>query len=266
VKEAGYSLPPGYAMLQGTSMASPQAAGAAALLLSAARQHGLTVTPAQLRTALTSTARDIPGFSTVEQGAGLVAVGPAWDLLRRGVAADTYTVKAPVNTVLSPLLQTPGYGTGVYDREGGLTTGAQRTYAVTVTRTGGPAADQWHTLTWARNDGTFRIEGSPLIRLPLGQPVTVRFCWTVSDGRRLNDWMTKPILLRRSRVRRFSLSPVIAVPPSRTSPAVGLSRPAAHCRKVLLPLPDGPITAVKLPRGRARSTPRSACTAASPRP
>jgi subtilisin family serine protease len=174
VKEAGYSLPPGYAMLQGTSMASPQATGAAALLLSAAKDHRLTVTPAQLRTALISTARTIPGFQTVDQGAGLVSVGPAWDLLRRGGTTDAYTVKAPVNTTLSGFLQTPGYGTGVYDREGGLTTGQQRTYSVTVTRTSGSAAAQWQTLTWAHNDGTFRVEGGPLVRLPLGVPVTVR--------------------------------------------------------------------------------------------
>ena len=37
VPEAGYSLPPGYAMLNGTSMASPQTAGAMALLISAAK-------------------------------------------------------------------------------------------------------------------------------------------------------------------------------------------------------------------------------------
>lgn len=173
VAEAGYSLPPGYAMLQGTSMASPQAAGAAALLLSAAEQRHLTVTPAQLRTALTSTAREIPGFQTVAQGAGLVAVEPAWDLLKRGVDAETYTVKAPVDTTLSSFLQTPGYGTGVYDREGGLKAGQERTYTVSLTRTSGPAGNERHRLSWAHNDGTFKIEGGHSVRLPLNQPVTV---------------------------------------------------------------------------------------------
>ncbi|CAG7626621.1 S8 family serine peptidase [Actinacidiphila bryophytorum] len=173
VAEAGYDLPPGYAMLQGTSMASPQATGAAALLLSAAKGQHLHVTPAQLRTALISTAKTIPGFQTIDQGAGLVAVGPAWNLLRRGGTTDTYTVKAPVDTTLSSYLQTPGYGTGVYDREGGLTTGQQRTYAVTVTRTGGPAHAQLHTLSWAHNDGTFSV-ASPVVVLPLNKPVTVK--------------------------------------------------------------------------------------------
>ncbi|WP_159011718.1 S8 family serine peptidase [Streptomyces sp. NRRL F-5123] len=173
VAEAGYSLPPGYAMLQGTSMASPQAAGAAALLLSAAKARHLTVTPAQLRTALVSTARTIPGFQTADQGAGLVAVQPAWDLLKRGGTTDTYTVSAPVDTTLSSYLQTPGHGTGIYDREGGLTAGQQRTYTVTVTRTSGPSYALLHALRWAYDDGTFSV-ASPVVSLPLNKPVTVK--------------------------------------------------------------------------------------------
>ncbi len=173
VAEAGYKLPPGYGMLQGTSMASPQAAGAAALLLSAAKGRHLAVTPAQLRTALTSTAKEIRGFQTIDQGAGLVNVGAAWDLLRKGGTADTYTVKAPVDTALSGFLQTPGYGTGVYDREGGLTAGQRRTYTVTVTRTSGSSRPVPHLLSWAHNDGSFGV-ASPVVVLPLDTPVAVK--------------------------------------------------------------------------------------------
>ena len=39
-------LPPGYSMFNGTSMAAPQAAGAAALLVSAAKQSGVQQQPA----------------------------------------------------------------------------------------------------------------------------------------------------------------------------------------------------------------------------
>src|SRR5215208_5324756 len=52
-----YTLPPGYSMLNGTSMASPQAAGAGALLVSAAKQTNVQKQPAQLRQAMISSAR-----------------------------------------------------------------------------------------------------------------------------------------------------------------------------------------------------------------
>jgi subtilisin family serine protease len=230
VKEAGYGLPPGYAMLQGTSMASPQATGAAALLLSAAKARHLTVTPAQLRTALTSTAKDIRGFQTVDQGAGLVAVGPAWDLLRRGVSADTYTVKAPVDTVLSDYLTTPGYGTGVYDREGGLKAGQRRTYSVTVTRTGGPAYAQPHTLTWAHNDGTFRVEGSPVVRLPLNQPVTVRITAAPRSAGVHSGLLTVDDPLTRGADTQIPAAVVVATPVA--APSYTLTRSGSIQRDV----------------------------------
>jgi len=47
---------------------------------------------------------------------------------------------------------------------------------------------------------------------------------------------------------------------------VGWSRPAAQCRKVLLPDPDGPITAVKEPRAKPMLTLSSATTELPPRP
>ena len=92
------------------------------------------------------------------------------------------------------------------------------------------------------------------------------FCATVSAGSRLNAWKTKPTRSRRSSVRRASPSSPSATPPSRTMPSVGRSRPAAMCRNVLLPEPDGPMTAVNEPRSKPAVTPSSATTAPSPRP
>lgn len=174
VAESGYDLPPGYGMLQGTSMASPQAAGASALLISAAKQKHMKLAPADLRTALTSTAKKIKGFQAYEQGSGLIDINEAWDALRHGATAHDYTVKAPVSTALSGSLKTPGSGTGVYDREGGLKAGESRTYDVTVTRTSGPAKAVWHELKWRNNDGTFKLAGSHEVKLPLNEPVTVK--------------------------------------------------------------------------------------------
>ncbi|WP_405555722.1 S8 family serine peptidase [Streptomyces sp. NBC_01171] len=175
VAEAGYTLPAGYSMLQGTSMASPQAAGASALLLSAAKQKNIDLTPAVLRTALTSTAHHIKGAQAYEEGSGLIDVVDAWTAIRLGASAHEYTVKAPVDTAIDDALKTPGFGTGLYDREGGLKSGQRKTYDVTVTRTTGADRAVWHLLSFANDpEHTFRVVGSPLVRLPLNQPVTVK--------------------------------------------------------------------------------------------
>ncbi|MFF7276714.1 S8 family serine peptidase [Streptomyces griseorubiginosus] len=175
VAESGYTLPAGYSMLQGTSMASPQATGASALLISAAKQKHIALTPATLRTALTSTADHIKGVQAYEEGAGLIDIVDAWDSIKDGATAHDYTVKAPVDTAIDQLLKTPGYGTGIYDREGGLKAGQKKTYDVTVTRTSGADKALRHELYFENNAGdTFRILGKDDIKLPLNQPVTVK--------------------------------------------------------------------------------------------
>ncbi|MDL2076575.1 S8 family serine peptidase [Streptomyces sp. GXMU-J15] len=175
VAEAGYDLPAGYGMLQGTSMASPQAAGASALLLSAAKQKGIALTPATLRTALTSTADHIKGVQAYEEGAGLINIPDAWKAIKKGATAHTYTVKAPVDTAIDQFLKTPGYGTGLYDREGGLKAGQKKTYEITLTRTSGADRAIRHELHFENNaGGTFRIVGSDEVKLPLNKPVTVK--------------------------------------------------------------------------------------------
>lgn len=174
VKESGYSLPAGYSMLQGTSMASPQAAGATALLLSAAKQKHIELPPADLRTALTSTATQIKGVPAHAQGSGLINIVGAWkQIAKQGAPAHEYAVKAPVDTAIDYALKTPGFGTGLYDREGGLKAGQTKSYKVTVTRTTGPDKKVAHKLSWKYDDGTFKLTGPSTVSLPLGKPVTV---------------------------------------------------------------------------------------------
>ncbi|MFD3497653.1 S8 family serine peptidase [Streptomyces sp. NPDC058676] len=175
IAEAGYALPAGYGMLQGTSMASPQAAGASALLLSAAKAKKIALTPATLRTALTSTADHISGVQAYEEGAGLINIPDAWDSILDGATAHDYTVKAPVDTAIDQFLKTPGFGSGLYDREGGLKAGQKKTYDVTITRTSGADKAIRHELHFENNTaGTFKIVGSDEVKLPLNQPVTVK--------------------------------------------------------------------------------------------
>ncbi len=78
-----YALPPGYAMFSGTSMASPQAAGAAALLVGAAKATGVQHQPAQLRQAINSSARWLDNYNAADQGNGLMNVAGAWSVLQK---------------------------------------------------------------------------------------------------------------------------------------------------------------------------------------
>ncbi|MEV0156201.1 S8 family serine peptidase [Micromonospora sp. NPDC050686] len=186
VAEAGYPLPPGYQMLNGTSMASPQATGAAALLLSAAKATDQAVTPAALRRAIYTAAKPIAGVPTYAQGYGMFNVPGAWNLLKAGVSTRAYTSEAPVCTELSGNLAkynrdlgifepSPNVGTGIHNRcaadRGGQQVKENRQYAVKLTRTSGPAGNLRHNIAFRGNDGTFSAPAS--VTLPLNKTVTV---------------------------------------------------------------------------------------------
>ena len=167
-----YVLPPGYQLMNGTSMASPQAAGAAALLISAAKQAGAQYKPAQLRQAMLSSTRllDPTRLGIYRQGNGLVQTGGAWSLLATNISTDEIVARVPVNTVLSGFLAEPGIGVGIYDREGVLA-GQSYTRTYTITRTKGGSQPKNYTVSWVGNDGTF---SSPaVINLPLNVPVNL---------------------------------------------------------------------------------------------
>jgi len=170
-----YTLPPGYDMFNGTSMASPQAAGAGALLVSAYKEyyHTERQDAAIIRKAMNSTARylDPARFTAADQGNGLINVPAAFSLLTQlGVSSVNVSARVPVSTVLSGLLKEPGYGTGIYDREG-VTLGVSYSRTYTFTRTSGGEGTKAYQLKWVGNDGTFSTAAS--INLPLNAPVTL---------------------------------------------------------------------------------------------
>jgi hypothetical protein len=167
-----YQLPPGYSVDGGTSTATPMAAGATALVVSAAKQSGVPYDAARLKAAITGSARHIPRLAAHEQGNGLIQVGAAFELLKKLQAVEpvTITSRAPVKTRLSHLLLTPDEGVGLYEREG-WAVGDRAERTITLTRTSGPSEPMTFALSWQGNDGTFSSADS--VTLPLGIPVAV---------------------------------------------------------------------------------------------
>jgi subtilisin family serine protease len=88
-------------MLQGTSMAAPQATGAAALLISGykATHDGQRPPVTQLRSAIKSTARFVDGVGAYAQGAGLFNVPAAFTALQLNPNPDTVTSSVEVHGV-----------------------------------------------------------------------------------------------------------------------------------------------------------------------
>ncbi|MEW2386546.1 S8 family serine peptidase [Micromonospora sp. NPDC047707] len=170
-----YALPPGYAHFNGTSMSAPQAAGATALLFSAAKATGVGHKPSALRQAILSSARFLADYQAHAQGAGLIQVGEAWKVLSHNPNASDIRSSVPVRTALSDHLPTPGIGVGIFDREG-VRAGDQYVREYKFTRYSGPDEPVAYQLSWLNNDGTFESATSITLAkaIPVTVPVTVR--------------------------------------------------------------------------------------------
>jgi hypothetical protein len=93
-----YTLPAGYQRFGGTSQAAPTAAGAAALLLSAAKQTELHIHATDLANALRFGASLAPNLTAHEQGNGEIDVARSWQILTtraKGTPATTPEVGQP---------------------------------------------------------------------------------------------------------------------------------------------------------------------------
>ncbi|MCS7481557.1 S8 family serine peptidase [Umezawaea endophytica] len=167
-----YELPAGYAMFNGTSMAAPQATGAAALLVSAykATHNGERPNVAKLRNAIKSGADFNKDLGAYEQGAGQFDVKSAYSILSRNGAQDVVTSSVEVHTALSAQLKpTANRGVGIHDREG-VTIGKDYTRTYTLTRTTGSAKPVKYRVDW---DGDTKSFDSPnSVTLPLNTPVS----------------------------------------------------------------------------------------------
>jgi len=116
-------------VMRGTSMAAPQAAGACALLYSAARGSGLPIRRDLVRAALTRGAHRLPGLGPLDQGAGLIDVVHAFDVYRHLAARDRHDPVSYDIRVPSPALP-DGVGRTFFDR-GGFLVNSPRPHEVT---------------------------------------------------------------------------------------------------------------------------------------
>ncbi len=79
----------GMARFNGTSMASPQTAGAVACLVGAAAQEDIAIHWGMMKRALIAGGSPIPGLSLLDQGGGLVNTGATWGILKKLAASES---------------------------------------------------------------------------------------------------------------------------------------------------------------------------------
>jgi tripeptidyl-peptidase-2 len=68
-------------LMNGTSMSSPHAAGCVALLLSACKAEGISISPSRIYRSIENTAKPMNGLSSLQQGWGMFQVDKAWEYL-----------------------------------------------------------------------------------------------------------------------------------------------------------------------------------------
>jgi subtilisin family serine protease len=177
-----YEMPVGYGLSGGTSAATPNAAGHAALLISAAKQSSISYDLTRLKIALFSSCLFLDGVEAQVQGHGLIQIARAWDVLRRikNYTVPTFSTEAPVRTYYSSQLSTPNVGRGIYERIG-WSPGQSGDREVTITRTSGPTQPIVYHLRWQeaprRAAGALRSPAFSSrisqVSLPLNQPVKI---------------------------------------------------------------------------------------------
>ena len=86
---------------------------------------------------------------------------------------------------------------------------------------------------------------------------SVTFSRALKAGSRWWNWNTKPMLRPRSAVISASERLAVSRPAMLSRPPVGRSRRPMMLSRVLLPEPDGPISAANSPCARLRSRPWS---------
>lgn len=155
-KKGFYTLPPGYAMGTGTSTATPVAAGAAALLIGAARQKNIPYDAMRLQAALFGGTRRVEGIPAFAQGNGLIQLDRSLALLEKFERSPPIQIesRASVRTWNRQFPNVPAQGRGLYEQQG-WAAGTRGVRTMTFKRTSGPAKPMRFDIAWRGNDGTF---------------------------------------------------------------------------------------------------------------
>src|SRR5258708_36468030 len=164
-------IPPGYEVSCCTSATAPYAAGVVALLISAARQAGVPVTPDRVHHALTSSARLVPGFQSHQQGNGAIDVNAAWlELTHPPADAPRIVACAAIVHPLAQYAARGPVGEGILEVDG-WSVGMSGTRDIVLLRKSGSVQPVTYRLEWSGSDGTFSTASS--VTLPLGKPVAL---------------------------------------------------------------------------------------------
>lgn len=157
----------------GSAASTAQVASAATELIAAARAEKLPSDARHISWALRMSARPLDDYQAHEQGFGVIDVARATELLRQLKSRqfdlpDIHT-RAPVKTFLSRFLPEPGFGQGLYEREGWLVKQTDQRI-ITLLRQNGPPTPLSYKLEWRGNDATFKALQDEVI-LPFDTPV-----------------------------------------------------------------------------------------------
>jgi hypothetical protein len=170
-----FQMPPGYAIVGGTSGATPTAAGGVALLISAAKQAGIKHDPLRIKYAVSRAARWVPNIPPYQQGNGVINIAGAWEILKALNTREplVITSTAPVKHSYSHLLAKPDTGVGLFERDG-WKVGDSGTRTVVLTRESGPRGAMTFNLSLTGNgDNTFSAPATVTLPLHQAVPVTV---------------------------------------------------------------------------------------------
>jgi hypothetical protein len=231
-------LPPGYGISCCTSATSPYAAGVGALLLSAAKQQGVSYSVETLGRALRVGARFLENWPAHQQGSGVLDINSAWRELQQTVDIPRIRVTGANVHALAPYGAAGNRGVGLFEREG-WRPGSRDKRVLQLRRESGEPVPVTYRISWTGNDGTFSAASS--VTLPLNESVPLPLDISVaSEGVHsaifnLHDPATDTIVARSEAT---VVAPALLDAPDRTARfggSVSMMRSVAH----YVTLPEG---------------------------